>query len=94
MDPTVTIDPTPITLAERLEDAGIAFTDTPDGYEITADGRATIRVVPDGDGATVYVTRPDPSERDTGGYTEDEYTVRSHLAAVRTVESLIYAHGW
>ena len=94
MEPTVTIDPTPITLAERLEDAGIGYVDTPDGYEITASGRATIRVVPDGDGATVYVTRPDPSERDTGGYTEDEYTVYSHLAAVRTVEGLIDAYAW
>ena len=94
MDPTITIDTTPLTLAERLEDAGIGYVDTPDGYEITASGRATIRVIPDGDGATVYVTRPDPSERDTGGYTEDEYTAHTHVAAVRTIESLIYAHAW
>jgi hypothetical protein len=94
MDPTVTIDPTPVTLAERLEDAGIDYVDTPDGYEIRADGRATIRVIPDGDGATVYVTRPDPSERDTGGYTEDEYTAHTHVAAVRKIESLIYAYAW
>lgn len=94
MEPTVTIDPTPLTLAERLEDAGIGYVDTPDGYEITEDGRATIRVVPDGDGATVYVTRPDPSERDTGGYTEDEYTLGTHLSAVRLVERFIDVYAW
>lgn len=89
-----TSDPTPLTLAERLEEAGIGYVDTPDGYEITADGRAEIRVVPDGDGATVYVLRPDPSERDTGGGYEDEYTAHTHVAAIRMIERLIYAHAW
>jgi hypothetical protein len=92
MNPTVTIDLTPVTLAERLEDAGIVFTDTPDGYHVNAGPEVTIlvRPSPNEDGHVwVTVTRPDASERDTGGVAEDDYETTTHEAAVRLVCSFI-----
>ena len=88
MEPTITIDTTPITLAERLEDAGVTFTDTPDGYHVNAGPEVTIlvRPSPNDDGRTwVTVTRPDASERDTGGVSEADYELDTPQAAVRLV---------
>jgi len=92
MNPTVTIDLTPVTLAERLADAGIVFTDTADGYHVNAGPAVTIlvRPSPNEDGHVwVTVTRPDASERDTGGVAEDDYETTTHEAAVRLVCSFI-----
>ena len=88
----VTIDTAPVTIAERLEDAGVTFTDTPDGYHVNAGPEVSIliRPSPNDDGRTwVTVTRPDASERDTGGVSEDDYETTTQEAAVRLVCSLI-----
>jgi len=73
------------TLAERLDDACIGYVDTPDGYEIDAGDGRTIHVRPspsDPARAWVTVTRPDRRERDTGGYSVDDYDMRTeHVAS-------------